>query len=1459
MLPAHDATSEPAAATETTQISWNAHFAAPINHTSVPAWTRVPIQPHAKTDFRNLIMKRVGLYMGKPTPTVITKRSRTPEIVEPWLLEAVEVPNPDRRVRPKDELYQKIEGDAQFEGQALSEAEVAHLIMAAKVDACNNYMVTSSDMTWNDRVEYQKGVHVQLCPQKRHFDYGEPNGKNYVRANKLTFYDSVIPIIEAATMKGLGEVDMAFAAIAEASVIMKSMRRDPRQRLAANGVPELSVIFDVTEPESPHSVQAPILKAESRSPRKRIAKLANPLKQGFRRLTKSFVKLSPTSSPKTSPSPTKSISAPSTPIRLSPSHTKTKTTATPAPAHSSPLSRAALTAPEELTPVLMTPSPGRVFKASTYESPALRHSGTFKAPSYEDSSSSDPSSSNLEQQSLVEQASSPVKYSRPVAPTPSRWNRAELRTQAFTPVHSTPSLLNDIEGISSLAPTTPQLLQPSYKLQTPDQVSTFSFGDVSPAFNHSVSWMNVSIQASEPQRVRNLNFARRRQSEPLQRTVFKMNARRQSGSSLKVDYQHDDTFHADTSMATLFTAHSHTSEAQSVDHSEHLDDQMHVDEQLPTIVENPATPEDHMHIDDKDAHMTGHHDETAEGDTTLTSSHSQVAREGTHMTCGSLPVGDGHDDDHPVLNIDMRRNPDIFGPATAVEVLAEMAKNDCEDHAQVQVTRENGRLVVRFKLPAVYADLFPETQGLDDKSQFSTSPSISNSPRIRFPPRQVVNAMAVKSSFGNSPAAVSSPQVGLSLKEAFDEMDIDLANQTIGMSFARSRDPNSDQSPWARDRYPDHFRQDATLVLDPTFGNTPARNESSMKPPSRFMQSANSTPNESVFDKTTAVDAILAPAFHAINGRTQDEPELPTPARPFGAVDVPTPSRAFDFSEMPTPSNLLEGVSEMPSPSRWGQSFNATPVVRQSYMDTSSRGQNPVPTPFQQVEPETSTLSVLDHTPSITGLGIVGGSQRGNLNTPSQNGCASLSPGNRTPLVRTPDLARNDQRSSPMFGHLTSSAKLLSPIEATPKGYGTSFPKDSVNQTTTSNTPSPPSILQCQQTPTQAAQAQDMGITPTPMGDTKSTPVNAPAATPSPKPSFTPVNQPTPQFVVTAPSNPASPAPSADKSTPSAALDTTTCRQQDYDSPGRDFLRDFIKRSRPKRSSTTETGSPIAPPNKRLPLEAKSPNERSPQKGKRKADAVEENGSSPVKTPKERAPKRHRREVKTKQTAQLAIDMNDEPSPVFTETPVQKTDDATNQDDTAEIDAGPSTRRSTRLRTQKGTSLGPKSSIPTSIKLNRSGAGRAGGTVLNSMVRSEQQDLNNQTRNNTRKNKGNSEYPKEVLAKFAGLSCADHSEEAADATTTTKSGKCVGWKDPLETVQSEKQPKKSKAAPKTAPKATLGKSGIAKPKVTSKTTSEMASQTKRTTKLAQNLGMVANGTPAKPQRMTRSRTRSQQS
>lgn len=304
----------------------------------------------------------------------------------------------------------------------------------------------------------------------------------------------------------------------------------------------------------------------------------------------------------------------------------------------------------------------------------------------------------------------------------------------------------------------------------------------------------------------------------------------------------------------------------------------------------------------------------------------------------------------------------------------------------------------------------------------------------------------------------------------------------------------------------------------------------------------------------------------------------------------------------------------------------------------------------------------------------------------------------------------------------------------------------------------------------------------------------------------------------------------------------------DYDSPGRDYMREFIKRSKPKpkRPSTTETGSPVPVVAKRQPLGVKSPN-TSPDKTKNKRKPEKEN-DSPVKSFEPDA-KKARRDKPKQRKAMLESEKPTTENQLGAAAAIDTIDAieaAEEQEDDAEFDDA-SSRRSSRLRSQDKPA-GVRSSIPTPIKI-----GRAGGRGSLNTVRNEQQDLTNQTRMNTRKNKGSAEYPADMLDRLA-RQIAEEGELVEPDEAAQKDGvRSVAWKTPLVHIQEEKEEtkaatKKAKGLPR--PK-TYGTSGIAKPTTRAKTTE----QKERTARLAEHFGMVGNGTPAKPQRVTRSKAK----
>ncbi|XWX01788.1 hypothetical protein V2A60_009817 [Cordyceps javanica] len=313
-------------------------------------------------------------------------------------------------------------------------------------------------------------------------------------------------------------------------------------------------------------------------------------------------------------------------------------------------------------------------------------------------------------------------------------------------------------------------------------------------------------------------------------------------------------------------------------------------------------------------------------------------------------------------------------------------------------------------------------------------------------------------------------------------------------------------------------------------------------------------------------------------------------------------------------------------------------------------------------------------------------------------------------------------------------------------------------------------------------------------------------------------------------------------------IETVTAQSHDYDSPGRDYMREFIRRSRPKRPSTTEAGSPVGlAANKRQPLGPKSPNTESPSKNKRKLEKEHDQHESPLKRTPNASPRKIRRYGKNF-THKVPIPDEDEGQQTETlDLPVATASEghAGGEEDNAGVDS--TSRRSSRLRNQ--TRLpSAKSAIPTPIKI-----GRGSTPTLNSAVRSVQQDLTNQTRTNTRKNRGNAEYPAQFLAKQSEEAQAEPELVERESSSEKEGRKCVNWSNPLAMYQEDLHRKEKDASKKakTSKSKTVQMSGIAKPATRAKTTADK----ERTARLAEHFGMVSNGTPAKPQRSTRSRMR----
>lgn len=296
------------------------------------------------------------------------------------------------------------------------------------------------------------------------------------------------------------------------------------------------------------------------------------------------------------------------------------------------------------------------------------------------------------------------------------------------------------------------------------------------------------------------------------------------------------------------------------------------------------------------------------------------------------------------------------------------------------------------------------------------------------------------------------------------------------------------------------------------------------------------------------------------------------------------------------------------------------------------------------------------------------------------------------------------------------------------------------------------------------------------------------------------------------------------------------------------FIKSYRNKSKPKRLSTTATGSPIATSPARAPLGAKSPNARSPNakkdspaSGKRKFD--DEN--SPEKTGEvtEPSPKKARQNIQSKMS-DVGITIS-APAPSAEEA-AEGPGTATKTGGRVDVktEDGSTMRRSSRLTS--------KTSIPTSIRINN----RSGATALprptSSITRNEQVELVRQTTANTRRNRGNAESVEQTLVRCSEELSSEDPDSQPDEPEMkrNKSGKAVSWREPLESCQDEKT-KRGRPPGSVKPTQTKPRAGTSKPTATATATAPKAAPSR----VAKSLGMVANGTPAKRRHATRASTR----
>nr|CEG04599.1 unnamed protein product [Fusarium clavum] len=1376
-------------------LSFNLGTPSTMALTRPAAWDRVMTLSHNAAGKGRQIMKRVALYNERKAQPFMIR----PEVnfTMPNTREAVASDQYVSRKVRRGANYQPISREVAFSGSSLSHAFMLQGLIQATTNVANNYMNTSSCTSYEDRRAARRGI-CQITPLKRRADVlgGHPDVPVMITptgGNKLGFYYKVLPIIKKAYSKGKKEVDVATASMVGFSAFLRSSRRNPRQHVAAYGVPELSDIMDDSEPESPTIVRQPVLKAESRSPAKRLARLTTPFSKTPRanRLTEGFVKLVPGISRRgvfTTPRKTRNSPVPQTasPVydfavnSLNYSPTASEEDLPGSPKEGSPEHTGDITSSP-------TRSPGRTFRVpSDYDSSSINGDESIRGP---------PSTPNK---------SSPVNFSRPIAPTPSRWIRAEPATP-FTPMPqsaapATPSQSDSPIGLAALlAPDTPKA--PVCTYETPTGIDSIDFGGASP-FQSNVSWMNSSVQANEAHRSQTVNHARRRRSEPVLRKLLETQARRRSASPQKLRFKSDDTFQDVISIASLFDLPSadettilETAQDDSVETASYetaketstaepvtttVDDATMADPAVDTTTDEanvPATVTDSPEIRMDDSTPT---------DGSAVSEIAPVDVIDEANSSDPTPAKDAEmEDTTPIATAQEVQVTD----ATPINITEEVNMNDAAPTDDPTVY--DATIDIATAEPTIHTDVTVPTP-----MEITITPAVENTP--------------AKNPTADVDAEMSDEDQSAANEQSIVEIDMRENPDIFGAHPSSPPAPIQNLSRMANDAC-DGL---AKIVVTEENGRLFVRFKLSAQYAHMFPASQGFENNDLAFSPS----AMASTPRHNVNTNQVASTDLSAQHNPFSPI-VATPSRVFSFSspvnattptDMATPAERSIGdLLQTPNVTSFGTTNDASPTAFQTpelpeYNDNTlvfgEAAATPQPGSTKRTTRRQSAMTPLKRatTNAMTAS---------KLTTPAK----AVEPNHNTPKFATPMASDHDETLAMSWSDMDSPVQSPSEKHEVAPVQDEPLTSASVNPVTTSTPTSAVNDAPAEDEPATTTSTVDT-ITDAPVQDEPTT------STPADTDDIAPVQD----------ERHSSPHPEPTTNAPVEEEQTTDSVDAD-----RQWMHDFIKRS--QKTSSTESGSSIPPPvAPRQPLGDRSPNRGSPLMKRKHEDGNLGDESPPKKVkvdePKAAAaPKKGKRTRTARHKAELAIDMVD--------TPTQDTESSLPAD--ANPASPPTTRRSSRLRGQDNTSGAPKSSLPTPIKLNRAGAGRG----MAKKPRTEEQELDRKTRSNTKKNMGDAESPAETLTRIKG-----QAEDDSDVSEGSAGGRRVGWKDPLEKIQGS-TPKKGRAAPKA--KATQGNTGVTKTQSTPKSTTK----TTRAAKVAEGLGMVANGTPAKPQRVTRSRAR----
>ncbi|KAG5927069.1 hypothetical protein E4U42_002656 [Claviceps africana] len=731
-------------------VSWIDHIAAPRPICRLPAWHRVPVEAFPGkngADSTRIIMKRVfqpdhrlakKSTLQAACQQVSAAKQAAKDAAQWTMLDRLELPDAKSR---KLNSFAAPDALHTLCGAPLSAAEMAQIYLTAKVDIVNGLLkiprpVLRKEVYALRSLKRTRGV----APMKRSIDQHNCIEKDGLYGGyRIETYDLLFPIImKAAEFDGVA-MDVVTASFAEIShSFAKTGRRNPRCRISLQGTPLLPDIIDRPEVKDEVSLVLPSGDSamDSKSPVKRSSQPVQPLKETPRRLSDTVVKLVPAISPSIEPSPVKSPATPSapggglpnplkSPSKASPSVTPGPTLTFQPPSYddcsSTELYQSSCKTPQPDSPTKFPNPPNTSSPSQMTPEVAAGPTLTFQPPSYDDGSTElSQSMADLSACKTVQTESLTNSYSPPTTPSavkrhfsPNVSDKAsdDVPDETADNASATTSALGLVASIP--ADATPKQQLPSFRPEWPSAASRIDFGPVTSSFD-SPNWLSSDIT---PRRKRATKKSSRRISEPLIRNCFKDRAaRRQTMSPTRIVFQGDVIFDSPKTSAPTQTA--------EVEHTpcQNDEDTKSENASLVRTPEQTASPEPNLCFATPAiswGRMTGRVSDDAV----------------TPPRKWTTPLKGVH-------NVDMRQHQDIFGapaispaPArssSAVNILAGIAHGHCDGQANVTVTEENGRLIVRFKLPTEFAHLFPNNQG-EDESHFTITPSaISSSPRINF-------------------------------------------------------------------------------------------------------------------------------------------------------------------------------------------------------------------------------------------------------------------------------------------------------------------------------------------------------------------------------------------------------------------------------------------------------------------------------------------------------------------------------------------------------------------------------------------------------------------------------------------------------------------------------------------------------------------------------------------------------